>query len=185
MKQANSKGHEAAVTTLSVGGLQRPGKKKMKTLGTLFGLATVLLFSSMAQAQVNGSVPSGYRQFYSIPGAVNNGGIATVITCTNGSPGTASVAVEVFGPAGGGSLNTFSPVNIASGATVAFGTASPAGMSIDVNLLPGVVTKGSARVLAAGAMTGRLWCSAYLADVISNPPSFAAPLTVVAGVKQK
>lgn len=142
----------------------------MKRIGWLVGIASTLLFSSYAQAQINTAAPAGYAHVWSIPGVVNNLGVGTYFACTNAGANSATIGVQVFGPAGGASINNFNltAISVASGATVLFGTSSAIGLSVDGNLAVGAVTKGSARIVAT---TSRgILCSAFLADLGSAPP---------------
>jgi hypothetical protein len=64
-----------------------------------------------------------------------------------------------------------------------FGTSGFAGFSIDSILAPGLVHKGSARILAT-ARAG-IVCSAMLANYGSNPPSVIGSLSVVKKTTQQ
>jgi hypothetical protein len=51
-----------------------------------------------------------------------------------------------------------------------------------MNLATGLISKGSARVLATGS---KVLCTAFLADQNSSPPGFTVNLPIVKKLKQK
>ncbi len=114
-----------------------------------------------------------------------NNGLATVFACTNAGDTTVTIAVEVFGPAGGTGLNNpaTTALSMASGATVMFATQATAGLSLDYNLGLGIISKGSARVLATEKKG--IICSAFLADPASPPPAVMVSLSIVVKTKQR
>ena len=77
---------------------------------------------------------------------------------TNAGASSATVGVEVFGPAGGAPLNNAATtaISLATGATVMFATQGAAGLSIDANLATGTVYKGSARIVASLPLSEKL-----------------------------
>jgi hypothetical protein len=114
---------------------------------------------------------------WSVPGVVSNG-LSTVFSCTNTTSNPIIVGVEVFGAAGGAALNDADATSLAlgPGATGMFGTSAFAGFVVDSLLLPGLVHKGSARILAS-AGTG-ISCSAVLSNSETAPPVAMTNLTV-------
>ncbi len=144
-----------------------------------------MLTSAPALAQINSDPPAPFTaHLYSVPGVVNNG-LATVFACTNAGDVSVTVGVEVFGPAGGASLNNpaVTATSLAPGATLMSGTQTLNALSIDANLGIGLVLKGSARVLAT--VKKGIICSAFLGDPSGNPPGVLTSLSVVAKTKQR
>ena len=110
-------------------------------------------------------------------------GLGTYFACTNGDTASVSIGVEVFGQAGTSANNPLSTaVSIAPQASVLFGTTAAAGVSTDVNLLPGAIQKGSAHILATSK---KVVCTAFVIDPFSNPPISMVNLTIAAKGKQK
>jgi hypothetical protein len=158
----------------------------MKRTGWLVGIASVLMLSSVASAQINGPVPAPFsHHVWSVPGVINNGSFGAFIACTNAGSSTATVGVEVFGAAGGVALNNAgaTAISTASGATVLFGTSTAVSFSVDANLAPGPVAKGSARVLSTTSKG--ILCSAFLADPAGQPPVAMTNLTIVKRTSQR
>jgi hypothetical protein len=120
---------------------------------------------------------------FTVAGVINSGGLGTFFGCTNSDTVAATIGVEVF-DASGASLNnpTATQVSVAAQGTVLFGTTNPAGLSIDANLAPGVVTKGSAHILS---ISKKIACSAFVAEAANAPPVSMVTLTVAAKGKQK
>ncbi len=148
--------------------------------------ALVLTFSAPVRAGiVDSPIPAPFtKHVYSVPGVINTGALATFFSCTNVDSASATVGVEVFGPAGGASINNAATtaISVAPGATVIFGTSNALGISVDANLNVGFVSKGSARILATST---KLLCTAFLADPGSAPPISMVSLTIVGKTKQK
>jgi hypothetical protein len=123
---------------------------------------------------------------YSVPGVVNDGGanLGTYFSCTSTSTSTISVAVEMFGAAGGSPLNDAATqvLTVVAGGTVTFGTSPAAAIFVDEVVSPGILHRGSARVLATSKS---LICTAFIADYGTNPPASMVELTIVAKTKQK
>lgn len=121
---------------------------------------------------------------YAVPGGLNTGALGTFLACTNADTSSATIGVEVFGPAGGGALNNaaLTAISVAPGATVLFGTGGAAGISIDSSIGPGLVSKGSARIRATST---RILCTAFAADKGNDPPISSWQLIIVAKTKQK
>jgi hypothetical protein len=114
---------------------------------------------------------------WSVPGVINNG-LGTVFLCTNATANPIRVGVEVFAPAGGGSLNDASSTSVLvqGGATVGWQTQSVASLFYLNNLGLVVIHNGSARVLATSS-TGII-CTAALAEARGNPPTVLMNLTI-------
>jgi hypothetical protein len=148
--------------------------------------ALVLTFSAPVRAGiVDSPIPAPFTQhIFSVSGVINNVNLAAYISCTNADTQAVTVGVEVFGPAGGASLNVAAStaISVAAGATVLFGTTTSSWATVDANLATGPVSKGSARILATSK---KLVCSAFLVDPSGQPPVSIANLTIVAKVKQK
>jgi len=121
---------------------------------------------------------------YSVPSVISSGGLGTYFGCTSLDTATMQVCVEVFGGAGGAPISndcSSTSLSVAAGATVIFGTISPAGISISSSLGAGI-SRGSARILATSK---KLTCTAFLADVFNAPPASMTYLTIIAKTKQK
>ena len=121
---------------------------------------------------------------YSVPGVIGGvGGLSTFFSCTSTDTATMQVGVELFGPAGGAASNdaAATSLSVGPGATVIFGTAGAAEISIDSNLGGGFTSKGSARILATSSS---LICTAYIADRTTVPPTSGWHLTIVKSTKQ-
>ena len=154
------------------------------------GLALAMaLLPGIAQAQIDSPPPAlqGQPSFhlYSVPGVIRGAGLGTFFACTNTTDNAIRVGVEVFGQAGGAAANdpSATSLNVAAGATVLFGGGAAAGLSGDGTLGFGIISKGSARILAT-AKKGII-CSAFLADPGNAPPTSMTTLTVVKTTKQK
>jgi len=104
--------------------------------------------------------------------------------CTNTTDAAIRVGVEVFGAPGGAAINdpSATSLSVVASGTVLFGSAA-VGLSIDSNLAFGFVSKGSARVLATESKG--IMCTAFLADVTSDPPASMVQLNIVKKLKQK
>jgi hypothetical protein len=146
-------------------------------------LAFTLVAGSAVAGIVDTPVPVGYQHVYSVAGAMHTGNLATFVQCTNADTSSVTTGVQVFGPTGV-SLNNpvTSAVSMAVGSTVLFGTQTAAGFSVDADLGTGPFSKGSARILASSK---KIICTAWTADVSTNPPVSTTSLTIVKGVKQK
>ncbi len=121
---------------------------------------------------------------YSVPGVVNNGGMATAFSCTSASTASIRVGVEIFPANGGSPLNNAatSAVTLAAGGTVLFVSSPVAALGYDADLGLGTLTKGSARIISTSKS---LICTAFALDATSAPPSGSWELTIIAKVKQK
>jgi hypothetical protein len=121
---------------------------------------------------------------YSVPSVINAGGLSTFFSCTSTDTATMQVGVELFSSAGGGPANDAiaTSLSVVPGATVMFGTSAAAGLSINSGLAGGLISKGSARILATSK---KLACTAFLADPGNAPPTSMAQLTIIAKLKQQ
>jgi hypothetical protein len=122
---------------------------------------------------------------YSVPGLISgSGGLGTFFSCTSTDAATMQVGVEVFASPGGAPFNdaVATSLSVGPGATVIFGTSAAVGISIYSNLGAGLLSQGSARILATSK---KLICTAYIADTGNAPPTTAWQLTIVAKTKQK
>ncbi len=150
---------------------------------------SALSVADAARAQINSPPPTLMGQpsshIYSVPGVTNIGVVGTFFACTNTTSANIRVGVEIFGAAGGGAFNdpSATSLDIAPGGTRLFGTTATVSFSIDSSLGPGLVSKGSARILATESKG--IICSAFLADPGNAPPTSMADLTVVKKTKQK
>lgn len=90
----------------------------------------------------------------------------------------------MFGAAGGGAFNdaVATSLTVAPGATVMFGTQTAPGLSVSANLGAGLITKGSARILATST---KLMCTAFIADTLTAPPASMTHLPIIAKTKRK
>jgi hypothetical protein len=162
--------------------------KQYRALSVALGLFVASAAASV-QAQIDSDPPllQGQDSYhvYSVPGVFNDG-MSPVFSCTNVSSASVIVGVEVFGPAGGASLNNASATSqvVPSGGTVTFTGQAMAGiLGPPVNLAVGIVYGGSARILATDR--SKVLCSAFLADPSNIPPNSGWNLTVAKKNKQK
>ena len=152
-------------------------------------ITLALAVATAVQAQIDSPPPAlqGQASFHlwSVPGVMGIGVLETFFPCTNTTGAPIRVGIEVFGPAGGAAANdpSATSLNVAAGATVLFGGGAAAGLSVDGTLGFGIISKGSARILAT-AKKGII-CSAFLADPGNAPPTSMTTLTVVKTTKQK
>jgi hypothetical protein len=147
---------------------------------TLLALALLASFLSPASAGIgNSPIPSPFTQHvFSVAGVISNDSFSAYFSCTNAGSQSITVGVELFGPSGGAPLNTAAStaISLAPGATAIFGTTGSAAFIVDGILGTGVVTKGSARILATSK---KLICAAFLADAGSVPLGSTISLAVV------
>ena len=120
---------------------------------------------------------------YSVPGVIANSLLETYFSCTSTNTATMQVGVELFGPPGGGPYNdaAATSLSVEPGATVAFGTQVAAGIQTS-SILNGHFSKGSARILAT---SGKLACTAFVADPANAPPTTSWQLTIIKKTTQK
>ncbi len=163
----------------------------MKSAFYTVGLAALLTWTVPCLAGIADSplpvlVAGQTTQFlYSVPGVISSGGLGTYFSCTSVDTAPIQVCVEIFGFAGGAAISndcSLTSLSVPPGGTEIFGTISPAGISIQSNLAPGAVSRGSARILATSK---KLVCTAFIADVSSAPPTSMAELAIIAKLKQK
>lgn len=121
---------------------------------------------------------------YSVPGLIDSGGLGTFFSCTSTDVAAMQVGVEVFAAPGGAPVNdaVATSLTVAPGATVIFGTSAAVGILIYSNLGVGVLSQGSARILATSR---KLICTAYIADLSNAPPTSSWHLNVIKKKTQK
>jgi hypothetical protein len=154
-----------------------------------FGLVVVLLGFTLATPAragvVDSPLPAPFTQHvFTVPGVVTPGGLDAFFTCTNLDAVNVTIGVEIFGSPGGAAINDAADtsLNVATGATVMFGTGAAVGLVIDSNLGSGNFSKGSARILSTSK---KIACTAFVADPSNAPPTSAWQLTIIAKTKQK
>jgi hypothetical protein len=118
-----------------------------------------------------------------VTGVVDNSHLATAFICTNTLSSAVTLGVEVFGPAGGASLNDASArlVVVPAGGTAVLVTSPMAAFSGDAGLdLAGQVAKGAARILTTTSFRASqsVLCTAILANPGTVPPTVMATLPV-------
>jgi hypothetical protein len=155
-------------------------------------LATLIAFTPAARAVAGIAdsplpviqVGATTLHLYSVPGVVDNNGIATAFSCTSTDTVAQTVGVEVFGNSGGAPVNnaTTTATSVAAGATVVFVTSSTTGLSFDANMNVPTVSRGSARILSTSK---KLACTVAALDALSAPPTTTWQLTIIAKTKQK
>jgi len=165
----------------------------MKILLLVAGFAVLAAYPATTRAGiVDSPVPTLRGQtavnLFSVTGVTTAGGLGTYFSCTNGSPITAIVSVEVFGEDGGAPCNDASAVSVsvAPGASVMFATQDVNSAFFSAHLLtpvPVYLGVGSARFLST--VKKGLLCTAFLADAYTAPPTSMALLNVVGRKGQK
>lgn len=162
--------------------------KQVASFVLAWALAIALLAGS-AGAQINSPPPPLMGQpsyhLYSVPGVISSFGLGTYFSCTNVTSANIRVGVETFAGPGGPGTNdpSATSLDLGAGATVIFGTTSAAGISISGSLGAGILSKGSARILATESKG--IICTAFIADNGNAPPTSMADLKVVKKTKQK
>ena len=159
----------------------------------LLGALGVFLYAQRATPAVAATIPSsvaGFNVLYSVPGVINSpaNALATFFQCTNNSSDTLGAAVEIYGPNGGAPVNNVAAnsLGLAPGMTVLFGTGFASAFAEDSVLAPGLVQKGSARILVTAAPAAKyVMCSAFVADTVGNPPTSMTSLPIVKGLVQR
>jgi hypothetical protein len=142
---------------------------------TILGVISLMCVATAAQGQL-----TGLDHIWTVSGIMQTAaGLQAFIPCTNTGTATATIGVEVYGPSG--AFVTDGSITVAPNSTVIFGTGGANGISVDVALATGMLTKGSARVMAS---TTKVVCSAFLADALSAIPS-GMTLTIAKKTKQK
>ena len=146
-----------------------------------------LLPGARGHAQINGPTPTLMGEpsyhIYSVPFAIT-GGNRPFFLCTNTTDAAIRVGVEGFAAVGGAAINdpSATSLSVPASGTRLFG--SPAvGLSVDSSVGIGIVSKGSARILATKSKG--IICTAFLADVGNDPPTSMLQLNIVAKTKQK
>ena len=122
---------------------------------------------------------------YSVTGLISGvGGLGTFFSCTSTDTASMQVGVEVFFAPGGAPANdaVATSLAVAPGATVIFGTSAAVRIVIYSNLGAGILSQGSARILATSR---KLICTAYIADASNAPPASSWHLNVIKKKTQK
>jgi hypothetical protein len=121
---------------------------------------------------------------YSVTGVIEQGVLSTYFSCTSTDSAAMKVSVEVFNFLGGGPVSdaVADTVTVVPGGTVLFGTRTPSWTVIDKLVAVGVLSRGSARILATSK---KLVCTAFLADGGSAPPTSMSYLTIIKKTQQK
>lgn len=156
----------------------------------LFVLALVLM-PITALAQVNSPPPALMGEpsyhLYTVPGVTSSNGIyaETFFRCTNTTTANIRVGVEVF-DLGGNLANdaSASSLDFFPGGSFGFATSSAVRINSNSVLGPGLVSVGSARILATKPKG--VICTAFLGDPANFPPAFMGPqLNVIKKITQK
>ncbi len=150
----------------------------------MFRVARLLVAATLTLAIAGpASAASTLAPLFTVPGVINSGPLGTFFACTNTDVAALTVGVEVVSQNGTQLVAAASnAVNLSPQSTELFSTTNALGFAVDVNLNPGVVTKGSANIWTTGK---KVVCSAFLADDINNPPTSMVTLTIVRKGKQK
>ncbi|HLX88665.1 MAG TPA: hypothetical protein VKR22_09465 [Acidimicrobiales bacterium] len=141
------------------------------TVGGAFGLIESVFAPTTAQA--------AGAKFWSVPGVINTGTMATVFSCTNGGSTPASVTVSIFNK--DGTVGPTGTHTIAVRATLNFLTQSTAAITADIVVPAPLEASGSAQISAPAGV----YCAAYITGAASDPPAVMVSLPVIAGIKQK
>lgn len=162
--------------------------------GALIASALVALTASAALAgPADSPIPSisgtaATRSMFIVPGVIKNNGLETAFMCTSLDTAAATVAVEVFSPAGGGPLNNVATgsldgtLPLAPGASITISTGSSVGLHEDLAISGLVnVKNGSARILST---TTRIACTALLVEKAGTTPATVATLKLISQRKQ-
>ncbi len=150
----------------------------------MFRVSRLLVAAALALAVATPASAAGVlAPLFTVPGVINSLSLGTFFACTNTDVVPLSVGIEVFGQNGTQLVTAASnAVNLSPQSTELFSTTNALGFAVDVNLNPGVVTKGSANVWTTGK---RVVCSAFVSDNNNNPPTSMVTLTIVRKGKQK
>ncbi len=145
---------------------------------SLFTLLAVLTFTSAAPMSTAQLI--GLTHLWTVPGVMNTAsGLRTVITCTNTTPSSKLIGVDIYDSNGlyvdGGTV----PIVPAAG-TAIIATDSVTNLSIDLDLTIGNLPKGSARVFSTDK---GILCNAAIFDGTTGLPQ--VPLTIARKKTQK
>ncbi len=127
------------------------------------------------------------RHLFSVPGVTDITCFGTYFSCTSLDTSTMQVGVELFGGPGGilpANDAVATSLSVAPGATVVFGTSTPAdpGIGLQSNIGGAAIGSASARVLATSK---KLMCTVFITDRCNFPVTFMNHLTIIAKKKQK
>ena len=157
--------------------------KQISPVGFAVVLALAIgVLGGSAYAQINSVPPPlmGQRSYhlYSVSFIRTPDSIRFFLVCTNTTSAAIRVGVEGFFAIGGPAANdpSANSVSVAAGGTVTFGS-NAVWLTPDSNPGLGGLLIGSARVLAT-KLTGII-CTAFLADVMNDPPTSMVQLTIV------
>lgn len=151
-------------------------------------LASLLLALAVPTSAgvVDSPLPAPFTQHvFTVPGMIARGGAhGSFFSCTNLDSTNVTIGVETFAAGGGAATNdaAATSLSVAPGGTRIFGTTSAVGISVDSNLASGILSKGSARILATSK---KIACTAFVADPANDPPISSFELTIIAKTKQK
>jgi hypothetical protein len=134
-------------------------------------LGIVLVPSLVSQAW------AGSRVWW-VPGVINNG-LATVVSCTNGGSGPASVTVDMFHQTTGASGT--GNASIPAGQSHSFASQPVASLPGATNLGSADIRGGSARITAASGV----FCAAFVISTGGDPPTVFSTLPVIKKNRQK
>lgn len=166
----------------------------MNFLIGLVAAGAITVCGNLAHAQVYSTTTPTLQGLasvhaWTVPGVVSSGTVGSYFACTNATAAAVVVGVQIFGAGGGPALNDASStsVSIPAGGTALLGTGPAAALSLDSNLAPGFLTKGSARILTTTTSTGSRYilCQAFLSSTFGDPPTSMATLAVIKGRVQK
>ena len=156
-------------------------------------LGALVLFGTIASPAIAGIADSplpvllaGNSTFhlYSVPGVRSSLGLGTYFDCTSTNTAPVQIGVEISYDTGGPPANdaAATSVSVAAGQTVTFGTRTPVGLDINVDLGVALLGTGSARIVATAK---NLVCTAFVADYFNLPLLTTWQLTIVKKTKQK
>ena len=123
---------------------------------------------------------AGPYALFLVPGVVSAGDLATLFGCSSTDTATQTVTVDVFDRLG--TLAETGNFSLPANGTVLFGTKTPQGFAIDVDLGAVTVTRGLAKI---SSTSKKLTGSAFIADATNLTPTFGVGLQVIKGTKQK
>ncbi len=156
-------------------------------------LLTVLVLlarTPAAHAQINSLPPPLQGQpsyhLYTVPGVTSSNGVytETLFRCMNTTSESIRVGVEVFDSAGNLENDaSATSLDLFPGGTYGFSTGPVVGINAQSDLGAGLVSTGSARILATKPKG--VVCTAFLGDPTNTPPGFMVHLNVFKKTKQK
>ena len=135
----------------------------------------------VADRDVGGCRPSRLATAAPLPGAINHAnGAGTVVQCTNGNTGNATIGFEIYGNVGnylGGNS-----ILVAPASTVTFATKVFAGFTVDATV---AVSSFSGHLCIVSDTASKIVCAAWLADASTNPAHPISSLPIVKKFIQK